>query len=335
MPAPNFLTTDMPQPPAISISAIIHETASAVTKITSPKKKHKSNKLRKRKRSFSKSIHTTVQPAATFIDQQLVTLRKFLRKSSARDKLLATLQYACQLYIANWIPEDAPQSYEMVAMAFEKNISDARKGFRLFKWIDEYGKIRKIVTAPSNTVSAYYWKIVPVVMRICAFGYYLIDNTLWVRQITQQHRYGRRDKRADQYIKTLKTYKNNLSLWRTLIALAWGARLIGILGYHRPKKKKNRNKRKKGRNKNEGGTEEGEAEYLNSPIQTTQPWIDCIWFHSVLQCRGIMNCFILCKHLGLYSISNVWVGRLGVLSNMLGMWKHWGVKLDYFVEFKK
>lgn len=200
----------------------------------------------------------------------------------------------------------------------EKNISDARKGFRLFKWIDEYGKIRKIVTAPSRTLSASYWKVVPITMRMCAFSYYLVDNFIWFNQITQGARYGRRDKNADKLIKRMKRYKNNFSLWRTIIALAWCTRLIGILIWYRPT------------------TDDDQKENQDEcQIVTTHPWIEYLTFHSVLLLRGIMNGFILCKHLGINHLSNMWVGRLGMLASILGMWKHWGVKKDYFVEFKK
>ena len=291
------------------------------TSVKSHIKKLNKKSLRplRRRRSITKSFEAAAaHPISQFFDQQLLILRKFLRKSSARDKLLALIQYSYQLYRAQ-LSEDAPQSAELVAIAFEKNISDARKGFRLFKWIDEYGKLRKIITAPSRTLAAAYWKIVPVAMRLCAFGYYLVDNAIWVGQITQGARYGRRNKKKEQYIQTLKRYKNNFSLWRTIIALAWGARLIGILAWYRPVHTK-----KKG-----GGEEE------DSEIVTTLPWAECMTFHSVLQLRGMMNFFILCKHLGLYQLSNVWVGRLGMLASMIGMWKHWGEKLDYFVEFKK
>jgi hypothetical protein len=269
-----------------------------------------------KRRSFSQNIHlAATHPVSLFFDKQLLILRQFLRKSSARDKLLATIQYWYQLYRAQ-LPEDSPQSAELVAIAFEKNISDARKGFRLFKWIDEYGKIRKIVTAPSRTLSASYWKLVPVTMRMCAFGYYLVDNFIWFSQITQGARYGRRDKNAAQLIIRMKRYKNNFSLWRTVIALAWCTRLIGILIWYRP------------------ATSNSDGDQDECQIITTRPWVECLTFHSVLLLRGIMNGFILCKHLGINQLSNIWVGRLGMIASMLGMWKHWGVKKDYFVEFK-
>tara|TARA_B100000795_G_scaffold35074_1_gene23148 strand:- start:1265 stop:2140 length:876 start_codon:yes stop_codon:yes gene_type:complete len=280
------------------------------------------NKLRKRRRTFSQSLQETA-PNLHFLsqwfDQQLLTFRKFLRKSSARDKLLGTIQYGFQLQRA-MLPEDAPQSSALIADAFSNSISDARKGFRLLKWIDEYGKIRKIVMAPSRTVSAMYWKIVPVTMRLCAFGYYLVDNSIWIRQIILSGSYGRKNKNATRWLSTLKRYKNNFSLWRTIIALLWGTRLIGILAWYRPKTSNTDTC-------NDDGT---------SKIITTRPWHEVITFHTVLQLRGMMNFLILCKHLGLYSsLSDVWVGRLGMMASMLGMWKHWGVKLDYFLEYRK
>ena len=90
------------------------------------------NKLRKRRRTFSQSLQETA-PNLHFLsqwfDQQLLTFRKFLRKSSARDKLLGTIQYGFQLQRA-MLPEDAPQSSALIADAFSNSISDARKGFR-------------------------------------------------------------------------------------------------------------------------------------------------------------------------------------------------------------
>ena len=299
--------------------SIIRKTQSMATISTADP----SNKKRRR-RSFSQNLVDAASDhplsvlsfLSLWFDQQIVTLRKFLRKSSARDKLLATIQYTYQ-YKRAMLSEDAPPSVGLVFTAFEDNISDARKGFRLFKWIDEYGKIRKIVLAPSRTLTQAYWKVVPILMRLCACGYYLVDNALWVATITQGARYGKRNKKADQYMKDLKRFKNNFSLWRTIIALGWGARLVGILAWYRPTKGK-----------------EG-IDNPDNQIITTRPWHECMLFHTILQFRGMMNFLILAKHLRLFKMSDSWVGRLGFMASFLGMWKHWGVKMDYCVEFKK
>jgi hypothetical protein len=270
----------------------------------------------KRQRSFTETLQqiTVTDSYSLWFDKQLLTVRTFLRKSSARDKLLGTMQYGAMLYKATLLDNAHPSS-ALVADAFSDAISDARKGFRLLKWIDEYGKIRKIITAPSRTITAMYWKVVPITMRLCAFGYYLVDNSIWVRQITDSGAYGRKDKARAMWIKDLKRYKNNFSLWRTIIALLWGSRLVGILAWYRPKK--------------------GEENENMKEIITTRPWHEVILFHTVLQLRGMMNFMILCKHLGLVSLSDIWVGRLGMVASLGGVWKHWGVrKLDYFVEMR-
>ena len=289
--------------------------------------------------------HTIVRhPFSVWCDRNFVKLRKFLRKSSARDKLLATLQYYFQLRRAS-LPETA-RSGLSVAQAYESALSASRKGFRLFKWIDEYGKIRKIFLSPSRTVAGELWKLAPVLMRLFAAGYYLIDNWVWSLQIIQGARYGRRDRGADLRIKWLKTVKNNFSLGRTVIALLWTARLIGILVWHPPVSTRRlrpiRATLKHAlRGRQQGSGEEGAIVACadnggNHPaIATVRSWHECLAFHTVLQLRGMINFAILGKHLGFNKgMSNAMVGRLGMVASLLGMWKHWGAKLDYFVEYQ-
>ena len=49
----------------------------------------------------------------------------------------------------------------------------------------------------------------------------------------------------------------------------------------------------------------------------------------------MFNFAILGKHLGFNAgMSSAWVARLGIAASALGMWKHWGDKKDYFVEFR-
>lgn len=309
------------------------------------------SKMLHRRRSVSEQISIVVKhPITVWFDRNFVKLRKFLRKASARDKLLATLQYYFTLQNA-LLPETS-RSAVSISNAFESSLSAARKGFRLFKWIDEYGKIRKIFLTPSKTLAGELWKIAPILMRLLATGYYLVDNWLWSLQIIQGARYGRRDRNAELHMKQLKVLKNNLSLGRTIIALLWTSRLIGILIYHPPPLGEHRlgggaryivsaDMTLKSQNKEYHSDEETfgtrrRTNICNHPaISTMRPWHECLLFHTVLQLRGMLNFAILGKHLGFVKgMSNAWVGRLGMLASILGMWKHWGDKHDYFVEYK-
>ena len=298
-----------------------------------------------RSRSVSEHFQTIVRhPISVWFDQNFVKLRKFLRKSSARDKLLATLQYYYQLRRFS-LPETAKSGLS-VAQAYESALSASRKGFRLFKWIDEYGKIRKIFLSPSRTVAGELWKLAPILMRLFATGYYLIDNWVWSLQIIQGARYGRRDRDADLRIKWLKNLKNNFSLGRTVIALLWTARMIGILVWHPPPSARRLQPAPANSahalRRWQGGDEEEEAVVSfddnggNHPaIATVSPWHECLMFHTVLQLRGMINFAILGKHLGFNKgMSSAMVGRLGIVASLLGMWKHWGTKMDYFVEYR-
>ena len=301
-----------------------------------------------RARSVSEHIQMVARhPVTAWFDKNFVTLRKFLRKSSARDKLLATLQYYFQLRHSS-LPETA-KSGLFVAKAYENALSASRKGFRLFKWIDEYGKIRKIFLSPSRTVAGELWKLAPILMRLFAAGYYLVDNWVWSLQIVQGARYGRRDKNADLRIKWLKTVKNNFSLARTVIALLWTSRLIGILVSHPPIPRRVQSASAKRTTvwteSTENGARRGRrgtgAEYVNEhvnhpAISLARPWHECLLFHTVLQLRGMINFAILGKHLGFNKgMSSAMVGRLGIVASLLGMWKHWGEKFDYFVEYRE
>lgn len=301
-----------------------------------------------RVRSVSEHIQMVARhPVTAWFDRNFVTLRKFLRKSSARDKLLATLQYFFQLRHSS-LPETA-KSGLFVAKAYENALSASRKGFRLFKWIDEYGKIRKIFLSRSRTVAGEVWKLAPILMRLFAAGYYLVDNWVWSLQIVQGARYGRRDRDADTRIKWLKTLKNNFSLARTVIALLWTSRLIIILVSNPPIPRRRLQhasvKRVTVREESAeskphlSGRDAGAHyvdDYINHPaISLARPWHECLLFHTVLQIRGMINFTILGKHLGFNKgISSAMVGRLGIVASILGMWKHWGEKFDYFVEYR-
>ena len=59
-------------------------------------------------------------------------------------------------------------------------------------------------------------------------------------------------------------------------------------------------------------------------------------FTQSYSCGGCINFAILGKHLGFNKgMSSAMVGRLGIVASLLGMWKHWGEKSDYFVEYRE
>ena len=89
-----------------------------------------------------------------------------------------------------WSPEyrtklDSVDSYKK-AKKFEKSISNGRKIFRLFLWINEMHEIVNINTSATLTP---FLKVMKTTSCICSFIYYFSDNIIWLSKIgyTNKH----------------------------------------------------------------------------------------------------------------------------------------------------
>lgn len=66
------------------------------------------------------------------------------------------------------------------AKAFESNISNGRKIFRLLLWLNEIEAIHSHI---HNTKMNLNVKVMKVISCICSFIYYFTDNIIWFAKI--------------------------------------------------------------------------------------------------------------------------------------------------------
>lgn len=115
------------------------------------------------------------------------SLRNLLNTSKGRDKFSQLLQYIANLYIT------CMKNSEFAAMAkkgeipnfnriklFEQQISNGRKIFRLFLWLNEIEAMRDLLHSAKLTINL---KILKMISCICSFIYYFTDNIVWLSKI--------------------------------------------------------------------------------------------------------------------------------------------------------
>ena len=74
---------------------------------------------------------------------------------------------------------DKISTYKM-AKVFESQISNGRKIFRLFLWLNEIEEIQNIIRSEKLTLNL---KILKIISTICSFIYYFSDNLVWFAKI--------------------------------------------------------------------------------------------------------------------------------------------------------
>lgn len=116
------------------------------------------------------------------------TLRNLLNTSKGRDKFCQLLQYTANLYIV--CMRNSEEYAELVqgkkidsfnkAKVFESQISNGRKIFRLFLWLNEISEIHSIIH--SKKLSGPL-KVLKAISACCSFTYYFTDNIVWLAKI--------------------------------------------------------------------------------------------------------------------------------------------------------
>jgi hypothetical protein len=78
-----------------------------------------------------------------------------------------------------WDVFDKLNSYKM-AKVFESQISNGRKIFRLFLWLNEIEEIQNIIYSETLSLNL---KILKIISAICSFIYYFSDNLVWFSRL--------------------------------------------------------------------------------------------------------------------------------------------------------
>ena len=66
------------------------------------------------------------------------------------------------------------------ARIFESNISNGRKIFRLFLWLNEINELHNICHSSKLTLNV---KVLKTISSVCSFIYYFTDNIVWLSKI--------------------------------------------------------------------------------------------------------------------------------------------------------
>ena len=109
---------------------------------------------------------------------------------------------------------DKVPSYKQ-AKIFENQISNGRKIFRLFLWLNELSEIHEIVHSTKLTIGLKIWK---TISSICSFIYYFADNVVWLSKIGFLSKFLPFSKRFGYFIEWSKI-KDHFSLAKTLLEL--------------------------------------------------------------------------------------------------------------------
>mmetsp|Transcript_16911 Transcript_16911/g.26020 ORF Transcript_16911/g.26020 Transcript_16911/m.26020 type:complete len:198 (-) Transcript_16911:1093-1686(-) len=116
------------------------------------------------------------------------SLRNLLNTSKGRDKFCQLLQYNANLYItcmktsnefSHLVMSKQIESFNK-AKVFESQISNGRKIFRLFLWLNEINEIHNIIHSDKLTSNL---KVFKTVSAVCSFVYYFTDNVVWLQKI--------------------------------------------------------------------------------------------------------------------------------------------------------
>ncbi|KRW98551.1 WD40-repeat-containing domain [Pseudocohnilembus persalinus] len=143
-----------------------------------------------------------------------------LKTTSGRDKFLSLLQYMAQFYyscakhstldpVKEQFLKNALQSVR-IAKIFEDSLSQARKTFRLLKFVDD----AKAMAQALKTKKPWFFKLVQWVEAFFSFNYYLTDNILWIVSLLIQSKYYNHSA-----AKKWKNWKNRFSMWRINVGI--------------------------------------------------------------------------------------------------------------------
>jgi len=116
------------------------------------------------------------------------SVRNLLNTSKGRDKFSQLIQYVSNFYITCMkesevygdLVKQKKEPTVLRAKSLEGNISNGRKIFRLFLWLNEITLLEEIIT---NKKMPFEVKLMKIVSTICSFFYYLTDNIVWMSQI--------------------------------------------------------------------------------------------------------------------------------------------------------
>ena len=111
--------------------------------------------------------------------------RNLLNTSKGRDKFSQLIQYVANFYIT--CMKESEEFGELVRMKkepsvvkakkLEGNISNGRKIFRLFLWLNEITLLEDILKSKKMPIKV---KIGKTISTICSFFYYFSDNIVWL-----------------------------------------------------------------------------------------------------------------------------------------------------------
>ena len=100
--------------------------------------------------------------------------------------------------------------------AFESQISNGRKIFRLFLWLNEINEIHSIV---HSTKLSKNLKIMKTTSAVCSFIYYFTDNIVWLAKIGFLSKYIPYSGRAFSAPIKWGKIKDQFSLTKTILEL--------------------------------------------------------------------------------------------------------------------
>ena len=189
---------------------------------------NKNKRYRGRSNSYLEAI--TSSERARNIDNKISvfakntsSLRNLLNTSKGRDKFSQLLQYIANLYITCMKNSD----FAVIAKKgeipnfnrlklFESQISNGRKIFRLFLWLNEIEVMRDILHSAKLTFNL---KILKMISCICSFIYYFTDNIVWLSKIGFTDRFVPFSKRILGYPLKWGKIKDKFSLGKSILEL--------------------------------------------------------------------------------------------------------------------
>lgn len=99
---------------------------------------------------------------------------KFWNVTDGRDKISKVLQYSSRGFA--WAVSDANKNTQFKLLALSQSCADARKIFRLGKFVNEYIKIKELLsTTPSNDNNEAFGHLMNLGCRASYFAYWVFD----------------------------------------------------------------------------------------------------------------------------------------------------------------
>jgi peroxin-11B len=111
-------------------------------------------------------------------------LVKFWESTTGRDRTCRTAQYFAK-FLSYYLAQQGAHNKEIVAKlnALSTNLSMARKAFRLFKSIDFYVKLSKVLAIPLDQYPNLITPILQIINNICYGLYMACDAYTWAAKI--------------------------------------------------------------------------------------------------------------------------------------------------------